>query len=320
MVAVLATLFPSARLAADACRWLDTAAAERAAAVADRAEAWMLFGLARLEPLRSVAVRDHGGGTAELVLDGTAVNLRDSLVRIPGSGWVALGHQVAGCSSALVPPRLAAEPFAPLTPDERERLADPPLAVWTALAEIPTVLEQWVERPSAPVEVFAEPREGATVLTVLRRGDELPTTEWGYEQPGAFVIEERPNWVRIRLAAGSGWLRRPEAEPIHPLAGLVVEGLAYLTASWDGLLYGQPGDRRTVSRIDRAWREQLFEPDEVPIEALESRTLDGAVWVRLRVTSRHCAASEPAHVWAEGWVPLAGDGGEPAVGFYSRGC
>src|SRR5262245_44620900 len=50
------------------------------------------------------------------------------------------------------------------------------------------------------------------VRTNVAADVELPTREYGYEEPGAIVVDARSGWYKVRLGNGSGWVPATGAE------------------------------------------------------------------------------------------------------------
>jgi len=148
----------------------------------------------------------------------------------------------------------------------------------------------------------------------------LPTMEFGYEQPGAIVLERREGWFRIRHGEGSAWVRPSERAEFHSLAVLLIDALAYMTDAWDGPLAPEPGRGALAAELDRVgsdpthWGRMSVEVDEV-------RSVGEELWVAVRVFSHSvCEGREEPRQVASGWLPAHAPSGELTVWFYSRGC
>jgi hypothetical protein len=137
----------------------------------------------------------------------------------------------------------------------------------------------------------------------------LPAGEYAYEEPGFIVLEEKGKWVRIVLDVGSGWIRREPRSEMHPYEDLA-RGITSLSRSWNGVLFRTPRGAKwkPKGKTDRS------------VEVLDSRTVHGKLWFKIRLLDRsECAVREPATV-AIGWVPGYDSSRDPLVDYASRGC
>jgi len=158
---------------------------------------------------------------------------------------------------------------------------------------------------------------------------DLPTLEAGYEEPAAIVLEHRGAWFRIRLHEGSAWMHAGPDNAFLPLERLIEDGLTYVANPGGATLASAPGSLNeagapappgapAASRESREARE-LGAWD--PVDVLQTRWVEGDLWVRVAVLSHSVCDSldEPTRI-AEGWLPAHAPDGEPTVWFYSRGC
>lgn len=181
-----------------------------------------------------------------------------------------------------------------------------------ATPEGPMVGTVFVVKPSTPhgnggcdeLEVGVRVSGTATVLP-------LPTKEYGYEEPGAIVLERRGRWFRIRLSSGSAWLESRVAEEFHGLERLY-EHLSYLTKAWSGRVADSPGapDRRAKTSSGAG---------DQPVRVRRMAQGPDGPWLQVDIMSSECGAEEPT-VIDRGWIPAHGAAGENTVWFYSRGC
>lgn len=144
---------------------------------------------------------------------------------------------------------------------------------------------------------------------------ELPLREIGYEAPAAIVLEARPPWYRLRLAAGSAWVRVDDAERFASLHQRLVDGIAYVAVAPDAPL-------RSAADVERADPESAawLQVDD-PVRVLDSREIDGRLWLQVeRLSDSFCETGEEPDVVATGWLPAHDASGEPLIWFYSRGC
>jgi hypothetical protein len=143
---------------------------------------------------------------------------------------------------------------------------------------------------------------------------DLPTREYGYEEPGAVVLQQRPGWFKVRLTGGAAWIPATDAGEFFTLERLLTDSLAYLTEAFDGRLSPSPGATRTA-RVSRAAEAGSS------VRVRGFRRADERLWIQVEVLSDSpCTSAEEPKVVGEGWLPAHGKSGEPAVWFYSRGC
>ena len=140
----------------------------------------------------------------------------------------------------------------------------------------------------------------------------LPTREYGYEEPGAIVIDERSGWFKVRLGTGSGWLQAIGAE-FYSFERLYENRQAYLTDQWDGRIAGTPAGAGGAAPASTS--------REPSVRVRRSSRVNGALWLLVDVLSESfCTAGREPKVVASGWVPAHAPSGEPTVWFFSRGC
>ena len=149
-------------------------------------------------------------------------------------------------------------------------------------------------------------------MTGTVASDPLPTKEYGYEEPGAIVLERRGEWFLIRLAAGSAWVRSSPRDTFHPLEQLLLDGLTYLTESWDSQLAPSAGAPGRLARVEARGSQPS-------VRVIRSQQLRGELWFDLEVISSPCEDPD-VKVLDRGWVPAHSMSGEPVIWFYSRGC
>ena len=188
---------------------------------------------------------------------------------------------------------------------------------------------------SRPVPVRAEPRGpvigsivvarpwtfeadgGCSGLEVAVRingaaGVELPTREYGYEEPGAIVVDAREGWFKLRLGTAFGWVQAAGTE-FYSLERLYGEKEAYLTDQWDGRIASAPAATRRAAPASSA--------REPSVRVRRVSRVNGMLWVLVDwLDASFCEAGREPKVVASGWVPAHGATGEPTVWFASRGC
>ena len=149
-------------------------------------------------------------------------------------------------------------------------------------------------------------------MTGTAASDPLPTKEYAYEESGAIVLARQGGWFLIRLATGSAWVRGSARDTFHPLEQLLLDGLTYLTESWDGRLAPSAGAQGRPAPVEA-------KSSQPSVRVIRSQQLRGELWFDLEVITSPC---EDPNVKAldRGWVPAHTTSGEPVVWFYSRGC
>jgi hypothetical protein len=141
----------------------------------------------------------------------------------------------------------------------------------------------------------------------------LPAEEYGYEQPGAVVLEQRGRWFRIRLADGAAWVRASARAEYYPLQRLLADSLAYLTKSWDRQL------AESVGGVGRS--SQGLVEAEPSVRVIGFRQQSGQLWVQVEVLSHSgCESADGPRVTARGWLPAHSKSGERSIWFHARGC
>jgi hypothetical protein len=139
----------------------------------------------------------------------------------------------------------------------------------------------------------------------------LPAMEYGYEEPGVIVLEQRGKWFRVRLSAGSAWLEASAQDEFYDLERLFKDGLTYLTETWNGQLAGSPG---------AAGRPANARVPEHPVRVRRTSPTKDGLWFLVDIlTHSVCDGDEPT-VADQGWVPAYGKDNATTIWFYSRGC
>lgn len=141
---------------------------------------------------------------------------------------------------------------------------------------------------------------------------ELPTQEYGYEAPGAIVVDAREGWYKVRLGIGSGWVPATGAE-FYSLQSLYGDREAYLTDQWNGRISGTPAGAGRAAPSSSS-REPM-------VRVRRSSRVKGTLWFFVEILNESsCIAAREPQVVASGWVPAHGATGEPIIWFASRGC
>ncbi len=142
----------------------------------------------------------------------------------------------------------------------------------------------------------------------------LPTMEYGYEEPGAIVLERRGQWFRVRLATGSAWLEASAQNEFHEFEQLLGRGQDYLTEAWNGHVAASPG---SVGRPAKSPRGAVFQP----VHVRRTSRQNGDLWFLVDVMSHsECEGGGEPTVTDSGWVPAYGRDNEAVIWFSPRGC
>ncbi|HWW62331.1 MAG TPA: hypothetical protein VN181_13245 [Thermoanaerobaculia bacterium] len=142
----------------------------------------------------------------------------------------------------------------------------------------------------------------------------LPVAEYGYEERGAIVLNERKEWWEIRLDRGSGWIRKRDAGDIYDYDSLVIGRIAWMVPEWDGRTYAKPGDESTMTKwTHRNWQRHA------DVDVKRSQWIGGQLWFDVEFLSDSTCSRDPK-VIGKGWVRGYTRGGLPAIDFPSRGC
>jgi len=138
----------------------------------------------------------------------------------------------------------------------------------------------------------------------------VPLLEDGHEERAFVAVGHTGRWARIRLDRGTGWIHLSKAGALVPYDDLVIGRMAELTEAWDGRIRTRPGgaartlDRKSVKGVT----------------ALDSRRVNGKLWLQVRLLAENpCEVHDP-HVLATGWIRAYSDKRQPTVSHFSRGC
>ena len=183
---------------------------------------------------------------------------------------------------------------------------------------------------SAPAETssdigtigWLDAREKGCALVLERAGgmkEELPAMESGYEIPAAIVYERRGEWLRIRLAMGSAWIKRTSATEFLAYPDTLRDRLAYILQGWDGTLHETPGASGTLIPLSEGWKELLDRG--LDVDYLGSRVAGNDLWIHIRlITEGVCGKKLDGVTPLSGWIPAYRPNRSPSVWFSSRGC
>jgi len=164
---------------------------------------------------------------------------------------------------------------------------------------------------------------GGLVVTVrhAESGAEtgLPTAEYTYGSPAALVLERQDPWFRIRLDEKSAWVRASELASYHPLEELLLDGLTFLTGSWDGRIAPSPGS--ALVEWERDPPVDRDAPRESAVDVLRAVRIGDQIWLKIAVLSHSfCESNEKPRVVGRGWIPAHTTDDRLTVWFFSRGC
>jgi len=144
---------------------------------------------------------------------------------------------------------------------------------------------------------------------------ELPSLEFGYEQPGAIVLRRSGAWFEIALDKGAGWVRVGDAGRFLPVQRLLRDGLIYLRQGASIPLLPNPG-ARAVPRV--AGHRTAA---DLAIKLLSLKDVDGTLWLQVEsLDTDPCTQEKLMTVRFSGWLPFHDATARPAVWFRSRGC
>ena len=142
---------------------------------------------------------------------------------------------------------------------------------------------------------------------------ELPTKEYGYEEPGAIVLERRGKWFRVRLTVGSAWLEASAQDTFYSVEQLFTDSPTYLTEAWTGQVAASPGSAGRTAKSPRLARQ--------PVRVRRAAREKDGLWFLVDIMSHSaCDGDGEPTVADQGWVPAYGQADAPTIWFFSRGC
>jgi hypothetical protein len=148
--------------------------------------------------------------------------------------------------------------------------------------------------------------------------DHYETREYEYEAKAVAVYGMQGGWYLVQPSAGGrAWLPAGTAGRFIPIEELVVNGLNFLTDSWDREVLDAPASDAAVQEVTVATPNDGM---GVPANVVEARRAGGTLWFRVEVLDQSPCAGDTTRVLASGWIRAWGPGGKPAAWFYSRGC
>lgn len=147
----------------------------------------------------------------------------------------------------------------------------------------------------------------------------VPTLESGYEVPAAIVFERRGAWFRIRLSAGSAWIRHDDPEDFLSYPEILRDNLAHTMQTWDGTLRATPGSSGRVMPLSPEWKALLDR--QLSMQYLGSQRVGNDLWIRIRLAAKaSCGQTYEDVTDVEGWIPAYHTDRTPLTWFSSRGC
>lgn len=194
------------------------------------------------------------------------------------------------------------------------------------LLEMPALLEPERFRESEragfkPIPVYAAPLAGAAIIDELDDRNDLPTTEFSYERPGAVVHQTKPGWYRIAMrgdrSTHSGWIESSAANAYWPLEKLLPESLTYLTEYWDKLVWPHPGAGLPI----RAATLKNTDDGKHDVKVIDKKYVADSLWWQVQIyDSSPCTSRTEPRIIYRGWVPAFDTQGRNTTWFWSRGC
>ena len=149
--------------------------------------------------------------------------------------------------------------------------------------------------------------------------EELPTLESGYEIPAAIVYEKRGAWFRIRLKAGSAWIRHTAQEDFLSYPEVLEDQLPAILQGWNGTLRAAPGFTGAVTALPDGWKDLLDRT--LSAQYLEAQRVGNDIWIHVRLAAKaSCDQIYEGVTDVEGWIPAYRPNGAPTMWFSSRGC
>ena len=146
-------------------------------------------------------------------------------------------------------------------------------------------------------------------------GGEMPTMEFGYEQPGAIVLMQTNSWFKIVLSKDNGWVRVTDVKRFLPIEQLLKGNGRYLRKDVLIPLQMIPTQHATPRLSDTRTVE------DVPVKLLSFKRFAGALWIQVEsLKIDPCTQEKLLEAPISGWVPFHGAKLQPSVWFWSRGC
>ena len=169
----------------------------------------------------------------------------------------------------------------------------------------------WYEVPDTACDLMIERPGGIKEV--------LPSLESGYEVPAAIVYERRGEWFRIRLKAGSAWIRRTGQDDFLSYPEMLKDQMPEILQGWDGALRASPGTTGRTTPLSDRWRALLDRT--LSAQYLGSRRVGRDLWLHVRLAAKTPCDSEYEGVTdVTGWIPAYRPNGTPTMWFASRGC
>lgn len=164
------------------------------------------------------------------------------------------------------------------------------------------------------IDLYSFPDASSKLIAHEIAPHEIEMREISYEQNSFIVYGVSKGWYRLKTKAGVyGWYHA-EFETYFPLPELLMGRLSYLTDSWDGRIWPDPGAGIPL---------HLKVPADDSLRHVEierSTQIAGSHWVKLKLYRNDLCSGSESKVAAAGWVPLWNPQGLLTLWFWSRGC
>jgi len=178
--------------------------------------------------------------------------------------------------------------------------------------------------------VYAAPLDATPILEVDENGIEA-MLHGRYEQ-SAVVYSAEAGWYEIGLRGllrRTGWIGPSDAGTFRSLEQLYLNSTTFVTAAWDKQLMRDaavspsefvPSSADVFPSATQKKDGLSFMPADEPNGAsvLETRTIDGLLWVKSELQQRNCDDS-PEQI-ASGWLPAHSPSGHLNLWFFAGGC
>jgi len=180
---------------------------------------------------------------------------------------------------------------------------------------------RFADQATGSVTLYIEPNINSEVVAVVRDRRELESGEHGYELVSAVVFDQAGDarngfYYQLRTTGEDpvfGWIWQGDAGLFRSLTTLIsTHGLGYLTDSWDGKLYEDPGWDSATSTFS-----ELGERPDFRLISLYN--VGSERWYLVALVRGSCTG-DPLEVISTGWIPEYAESGGNTAWYYSRGC
>jgi len=154
------------------------------------------------------------------------------------------------------------------------------------------------------IPIYRSPTTSSKVILTLKS---ITQTEYKEMQTSAksmpVAYDHQNEWYKIRTITGDGWIASKYVSQFIPLEKIVVTGC--LMEEWNGFLYSKPS--YTSTRFKPKWIRPGFpqECDLVGIKVIESKWIDGRLWLQVLISSIIPCSSDFKCLDKDlpGWIP-----------------